>query len=319
MMRNKLGLILLISGAALTGACVKSHIDLGDRALCFAPVAEKTTKAIIEGTSYPTAESFKVSAYYEGTDAYFENLTASYSSTNALWETTPSQYWPLEGSLTFYAYSPASASDVSMDENGFTATDYTIQTSAQMTTDLCYASATVADCDAHPSAVGLTFSHALTQLVFRVKAAAYYSSASISLTSLKIKGIYSIASFGDGAWSDHDELYTYTLSTASTGLSYDSQNRPETLPVCSYLFLPQELSSNTALEVGYTVVTTTNGTDYTLENPPVTNPLTGGLSEWEPGKKYIYTLNIGMDNVITFTASVVGWADENANIIVEEN
>lgn len=319
MMRKKLGIFLLISAATLASACVKSHIDLGNRSLCFAPVAEKATKSIIEGTSYPTDESFKVSAYYEGTDAYFENLTASYSSTNALWETTPGQYWPLEGSLTFYAYSPASASDVSMDENGFTATDYTIQTSAQMTTDLCYASATVADCGAHPSAVGLTFSHALTQLVFRVKAAAYYSSASISLTSLKIKGIYSIASFGDGAWSDHDELYTYTLSTASTGLSYDAQNRPETLPVCEYLFLPQELTSNAALEVGYTVVTTTGGTDYTLENPPVTIPLSSGLSDWEPGKKYIYTLNIGMDNVITFTASVVGWADENANIIVEEN
>ena len=318
-MRNKLGIMLLISGAALTSACVKSHLDLGDRALCFAPVAEKATKAIIAGTSYPTDESFKVSAYYEGTTAYFENLTASYSSTNTLWETTPGQYWPLEGSLTFYAYSPASAPDVAIDENGFTATDYTIQTSAQMTTDLCYANATVADCATHPSAVGLTFSHALSQLVFQVKAAAYYSSASISLTSLKIKGIYSVASFGDGAWSDHGNPYTYTLSSASTELSYDQQNRPETLPICAYLFLPQALSSNAALEVGYTVVTTTDGTDYTLENAPVTIPLTSGLSQWEPGKKYIYTLNIGMNNVITFTASVVGWADENANIIVEEN
>lgn len=319
MMRNKLGIFLLISGAALTSACVKSQVDLRDRSLCFAPVAEKATKAIIEGTSYPTAESFKVSAYYEGTSAYFENLTASYSSANALWETSPGQYWPLEGSLAFYAYSPASASDVAIDENGFSATDYTIQTSEQMTTDLCYASATVADCSAHPASVGLTFSHALSQLAFQVKAAAYYPSASISLTSLKIKGIYSTADFGDGTWSDHGNPYTYTLSTASTGLSYDAQNRPETIPVCAYLFLPQTLSANAALEVGYTVVTTTGGTDYTLENAPVTIPLTGGLSNWEPGKKYVYTLNIGMNNVITFTADVVGWADENANIIVEEN
>lgn len=319
MMRKKLGIFLLISAATLASACVKSHIDLGNRSLCFAPVAEKATKAIIEGTSYPTAESFKVSAYYEGTDAYFENLTASYSSANALWETSPGQYWPLEGSLTFHAYSPASAPDVAIDEDGFTATDYTIQTSAQMTTDLCYASATVADCGAHPSAVGLTFSHALSQLVFQVKAAAYYPSASISLTSLRIKGIYSVASFEDGAWINHDELYTYTLSNTSTGLSYDAQNRPETIPVGAYLFLPQEFSSNAALEIAYTVVTTTDGTDYTLANPPRDYSLTGGLSEWEPGKKYIYTINIGMDNVITFTASVVGWADENANIIVEEN
>lgn len=320
-MRNRV--IILILGAALSAACVKDRIDLKDRHIAFQAVAFKSTKAIIEGTSYPTSESFKVSAYYGGTDAYFENQTAGYSSSQHVWETQESQYWPLNGSLSFYAYSPASASGVSMSADGFSATDYTIQTNAQMTTDLCYASATVADCSNHPESVPLQFTHALAQVVFRVKAAGYYSTAqnavALSLTSLSLNGIYSVGDFAGGAWENLESEHTYTLSNSTTQLTYDQSNNPETTVVCSYLFLPQEFDSHATLTVGYSVTQTVSGTDDTLVNPPVSIPLSGTISRWEPGKKYIYTLNIGINNVITFTASTVGWQDESQNIIVEEN
>jgi hypothetical protein len=320
-MRNRV--FILIIGAVLASACVKSTIDLKDRSIAFAPVASKATKAIIEGANYPTTESFNVSAYVDGTDAYFQNQTATYSSSLQLWETQESQYWPLNGSLTFYAYSPASASDVSISADGFSATDYTIQTNAQMTSDLCYASATVADCSNHPESVQLTFSHALSQVVFRVKAAAYYTTAqrtvSLAMTSLSLSGIYSVGDFAEGAWENQNTEHTYALSSSTTNLTYDQSNAPVTTVVCSYLFLPQEFGSNAALNVGYSIVQTVSGNDYTLENAPVSIPLGGSISQWEPGKKYIYTLNIGMNNVITFTASSVRWEDENEEIIVEEN
>lgn len=315
--------IILLMGAALGAACTKSTIDLNDRSIAFAPVASKTTKAIIEGASYPTSESFKVNAYLDGTDAYFLNQTARYSPSYELWETDESQYWPLDGSLSFHAYSPASVSGVSLSADGFSATGYTIQTNTQMTTDLCYASATVADCSNHPESVPLQFTHALAQVVFRVKAAGYYSTAqnavALSLTSLSLNGIYSVGDFAGGAWENLESEHTYTLSNSTTQLTYDQSNNPETTVVCSYLFLPQEFDSNAALTVGYSVTQTVSGTDDTLVNPPVSIPLSGTISQWEPGKKYIYTLNIGINNVITFTASAVGWQDESQNIIVEEN
>lgn len=315
--------IILLMGAALGAACTKSTIDLNDRSIAFAPVASKTTKAIIEGASYPTSESFKVNAYLDGTDAYFLNQTARYSPSYELWETDESQYWPLDGSLSFYAYSPASVSGVSLSADGFSATGYTIQTNTQMTTDLCYASATVADCSNHPESVPLQFTHALAQVVFRVKAAGYYSTAqnavALSLTSLSLNGIYSVGDFAGGAWENLESEHTYTLSNSTTQLTYDQSNNPETTVVCSYLFLPQEFDSNAALTVGYSVTQTVSGTDDTLVNPPVSIPLSGSITRWEPGKKYIYTLNIGINNVITFTASAVGWQDESQNIIVEEN
>ena len=324
-MKRRLHIFLYIIGAALAPACSQTEVEKPNDAICFAPVAAKATKAIISGTTYPTGESFVVSAYHNGTAAYFEDLTASYSSSLTLWETAVSQYWPLAGSLDFYAFSPASAaaSGVSISSDGVSAEDYTIQTAAQMTADFCYASASVADCAAHPDAVSMTFSHALSQVVFRVKAAGYYSNASrtvnLAMTSLSMSGIYSIGDFSEGAWENQNTEQTYSLSNSSTLLTYDGSNKPETTDVCSYLFLPQELGPNAAISVGYSVIQTVLGTDYTLTNAPVNIPLGGSVTEWQAGKKYIYTLNIGMNNVITISVSAVGWQDMNDNIIVEEN
>lgn len=320
MRKRYLYIIVATVVAALASACMKDEAD--KPVISFSPVASKATKAIISGNDYPTGESFVVSAYHEGTDAYFEDLTASYNSTLHLWETSESQYWPLGGSLTFNAYSPAAANGVSIDASGITASNYTIQTSEQMTTDLCYATATVDDCATHPDAVTLTFSHALSQVVFRVKAAGYYSTntntVSLAMTSLSLAGIYSVGDFTSAnGWENQDTERTYSLSNSSTVLTYNNRE-PNTIEVCSNLFIPQELGANAAITVGYSITQTANST-YTLTNAPVTIPLGTGINEWLPGKKYIYTLNIGMNNVITFTASTVGWQDENDNIIVEEN
>jgi len=318
-MKNRRCLYLLIGTALLASACTKSWTDLEERFISFAPVASKPTKAIIAGNTYPNSESFVVSAYHEGTAAYFEDLVASFTPSANLWTTASSQYWPLSGSLTFHAYSPAGANGVSIDAtDGMTASGYTIHTPSQMTTDLCHASATVADCAAHPEYVGLTFSHALSQIVFRVKPADYYENTTLSLTSLSMDGILSVGDFTGGQWENQHTPYNYALASAPVALAYDGTT-PVTTDVCAYLFLPQTLVPEAAIQVGYSITQTVSGTDYTLENPPVNISLGGSITQWEPGKKYIYTLNIGMNNVITISASAVGWSDQGYNIIVEES
>lgn len=323
-MRKRILAYIILAAAGLVASCTKNTVDLPDsRFISFAPVAEKSTKTIIDGTTYPDGESFVVSAYHEGVDLYFEDLTADYAITQngtKLWETSESQYWPLDGSLTFNAFSPASAAEsgVTIDADGISASEYTIQNTTQMTTDLCYASATVPDCANHPESVPLVFSHALSQVVFRVKAAAYYANTTISMTSLSLIGIYSVGDLSESAWENQSTEHTYSLSSVPTALTY-SGTTPVAADVCNYLYLPQTFGPNAALRVGYSVTQRVSGTDYTLTNPPVSIPLSGSISQWEPGKKYIYTINIGMDNVITFTASAVGWQDSSDNIIVEEN
>lgn len=318
-MRNRY-IYIIVAVTAVMSACTRTEIESRNDSISFKPVAAKATKTIISGTEYPTSESFVVSAFHNGTDAYFEDLTASHGST--YWETSPAQYWPLNGSLTFRAYSPASAG-LTIDSDGVSVSDYTVQTAAQQTTDLCYASATVADCSQHPDSVPLTFSHALTQVVFRVKAAEYYNTnaqtVSLAVTSMSIGGVFSIGDLlSSGTWDNLNSLYTYSLSSSSTPLTYDADHLPETTVISSALYIPQELSGVATLNVGYSIVQETNTTTYTLTNPPVSIPLAGTITEWLPGKKYIYTITIGMNNVITFTASAVNWLEENEEIIVEE-
>lgn len=318
-MSKRLLTYIILAAAAVTASCTKNTVDLPyGGAISFAPVAEKSTKAIIEGTTYPTTESFAVSAYHGGSDAYFEDLVASYNSSITLWETSTAEYWPLAGSLTFNAYSPSSAraSGVTITSAGVTATDYTIRTSDQMTTDLCYASATVADCADHPESVPLVFSHALSQVVFRVKAAAKYSGVSLSMNSLSLSGLYSVGNFNAGVWSSHSSPYTYTLSNSVVPLTYTG-DEPDVTTISTYLFLPQTFSADAAINVGYSIVQTVAGETYTLDNPPVAIPLKGTLTQWQPGKKYIYTLSIGMNNLITFTASTYGWTEEEVGLAVE--
>lgn len=313
-MRNKLA-ISAVLGAALATSCMKMSTDDFNRAISFMPVAEKATKAILTGTTYPTSETFKVSAFRSG-QAYFENQTAAYNSTLELWATGTDQYWPLNGALTFHAFSPASAG-LTIGANGVSKTGYTVQTAEQMSTDLLYATETVADCSSHPASVPLTFSHALTQIVVRVKASAYYSNVSLTMNSLSFSGIYSVGDFSAGSWSNQRTAQQYTISSSPMALTYNAQNEPETIEFPPYLFIPQGLSASSALNVGYTITQTVNQTDYTLENPPVAINLRGTITQWEPGKKYIYTINIGMNNVITFTASAADWNEASSGFVVE--
>ena len=304
-------------------ACTTTEIESRYDSISFQPVAAKATKAIIDGTSYPTSESFAVSAYHNGTAEYFADLTASYSSQEQLWETSTAEYWPLGGSLTFNAYSPASAG-LTISASGVSVADYTVQTAAQMTTDLCYASATVADCAQHPASVPLTFSHALSQVVFRVKAADYYntngSTFSLAMTSLTMDGILSVGDFASRAtplWSNVDTEHSYTLSSTSTALTYNAQNQPNTLDVCANLFIPQTLGDDACINVAYSLTQTVSGETYTMTNSPVTIGLNSTIAEWEPGKKYIYTLSIGLNNLITFTATAADWTEQGGGVVVE--
>ena len=316
-----------MTGAALALSCVRNEYDLGDRTIAFNPVASKQTRAIISGTTYPLDVPFAVSAYHNGTAAYFENLTASYS--NSQWATSPSQYWPLNGSLKFNAYSPATAG-LSITSSGINADNYTITTAAQMTTDLCYASWTETDCAAHHDTAPLDFNHALSQVVFRVKAAGYYTTAlnvvTINVNSLTLNNIYSQGDFDTEAtpmWEvDNGSAHTYTLSNTSTALTYNNNNEPNVLELCSYLFIPQTLATGengANLSVTYSVSQTISATTYTLNNSPANIALGGTISEWEPGKKYIYTLNISLDNHISITATADEWTTSNQTITVEEN
>ena len=311
-MKERLALYLIVSVATLAAsACLKQ--DPARQVISFTPVATApATKAIIEGESYPLDESFVVSAYYGGSTAYFENSHVSYSDLSDSWSSTPAEYWPLEGSLTFQAYSPYGVSGVSLSSSGATATSYTVQTVAQRTTDLCFASASVADCSNPPESVDLEFHHALSQVAIRVRAAEYYSTGdytyTLQLTSLELRDVKSVGNYSGSGWSVNTN-YNYTVFNTPTALTYDAENdnAPVFLDACQYLFLPQELDGAT-LRVGYRLTRTKDEETTEMKNTTVSLDLSAGsVTEWEAGRLYQYSIDISLDDNVALTLEVQPW------------
>lgn len=116
---KKLVLAALAIGAM--AACTKSNVQLEQPGeIAFQPVAQKATKAAVDGTVYPVDESFNVWAWWDdvapSANPTYANYTAKYidagkfiARDNFNWGGETPYYWPTSGSLVFAGYSPANA------------------------------------------------------------------------------------------------------------------------------------------------------------------------------------------------------------------
>ena len=105
-------------------------------AISMSPGVDVTTKAAIDGTTFPTTRSMKVSAYYNapsgrGTSAnYFSNTRFVYNSTDQVWAAEDTKYWPFnctagsdpQGTLDFFAYSVSDNGTGACDIAGYSPT-----------------------------------------------------------------------------------------------------------------------------------------------------------------------------------------------------
>ena len=331
-MKNR-KLILILAAAALASAvsCVRLEVTSPDaRNIYLSPATQKATKGIIEGSVFPTDSSFVVSAIHTN-GVYLDNLVASYDSQTGYWATASPRHWPLSGELDFYAYSPSaiasySGATVILDENdGVTASAYT----CDGITDFLYASYCVDDCGSHPAAVPLVFSHALSQIAIQVKQTADYTTeinnksniVSFTVDSLILKNHYISADFAqlpEAEWSP-----TLSSVTGECALGGGVSLRYGDSPVQTgrTLVIPQSLNG-VVLHVVYTVTqtitdNTTSESTVLSVSTPADLELSNYLSAWECGKKYVYTLSIGLDP-ITVSATTVDWVASGGEIIVEE-
>lgn len=98
------------------------------------PGVDVVTKAAIDGTTFPTSRSMKVSAYYNapagrGTSGnYFSNTRFTYNS--GIWAATDTKYWPFnctagadpQGTLDLFAYSVSDDGTGACDVAGYAPT-----------------------------------------------------------------------------------------------------------------------------------------------------------------------------------------------------
>lgn len=200
--------ILPILGLAALVACSKTepvYEETGE--IRFAPVTSLATKAnvkhAIDGTDYPAAEWFKVTAYWKNENAgsnftdetvtYFSNKT--FKKDGSYWAGDPAAYWPKNGSLRFACYSPSDVANVShvLATDTYTITDYVQSNDTEKTVDLMVAP-TPSSYDANTGAKNVTvvFEHALSWISFKVvsdeKAANIFTIKKIVVNDVNTKG-----------------------------------------------------------------------------------------------------------------------------------
>lgn len=342
---KKLFFFAAVAGAALV-SCVSNEPEVAqqaDQKITFAaPLVSGITRAYTgEITNpYPTDEAFTVFAkfysnkytnwaagdWYMGTAD--GGVDVVYNGSLNGWAPDGTEYyWPKNGSLTFYAYSPA---DYDTWKPGITTSEQmqaagvTIPNTAA-DVDLMY-SGLAKDKQANDNLTGnngtgeyygveLKFKHALSSIQFKVKLSRAYNDAEIQLNQIVLKEAKSSGTF---SWSVDTESAPAWISLASpldytvvSGVAQNVTTVSTAEPVAAavpMILLPQ-LLTNVIAEVTYTI----NGREFTSEIH--LNELKHGEqtnAEWQPGKRYIYTITFSL-NTIYFDPSVADWDTVEVN------
>lgn len=164
---------------AAIASCTKNEVNevTANDQITFQTVVGPNTKALIDGIVYNTSDpAFGTVAYYNATGSTFPTSAALYipesmvSYSSSYWRTATPYYWPKNGSLTFFSYSPYTELESSMvcnETTGLTLTDWDVD--AKQGVDVMVADVQTGQTanDSHGGYTGVPtiFRHKLSQIV----------------------------------------------------------------------------------------------------------------------------------------------------------
>lgn len=335
-------------------ACTKSNIQYEPTGeISLQPVAEKATKAAHTTTAYGEgAPAFNVWAWWAdvnpgaAVDTYLaSNDVTPYISKGEFvhsgsgsWGGSTPYYWPTRGSLVFAGYSPSQTLGGTFDYDvkigKFTAKDYVQSHYIDQTVDLMWFDRTkfhntndnVNGKGQTVNGVPVVFHHALSWLEFRVVRKADVP-ANWLITELDLTGIETKADFdskADSQWTNHSASSNIRVWNGSYLALPDNpvsgspkENVLESTPN-GVVVIPQTCTDGAAnLVVTYNLKKYDGTDDSWLRAQTVTLPLTAGTdgNAWLPGKKYVYTIVFG-NNEIRISPTVQDW-DDGGNVEIE--
>lgn len=104
-------LLIAATSCVALAACTKNEVKpVGvDQQITFETAVNKaSTKAMIDGTTYDTGNTFGTVAYKESgsKEKYFGPEEVTYNTTGYYWSTATAYYWPVNDALTFMSFSP---------------------------------------------------------------------------------------------------------------------------------------------------------------------------------------------------------------------
>lgn len=288
----KKSILLAAAAIAALAGCSKVEVKSVDEAPARiswnAVVGKHSTKAPVEGTTFSTGHSFKTFAFYNangtawptGASLYIDNQEVSYHAGAVApfvansWHTVTANYWPRQGSLTFFSYSFANKPVSFAGTLTCTAADglklegYDVNATGNKNSDFMVADIKVDQRQNTTNAAGAEkgvptiFRHALTQIVgFNVETKDDYKGATlaagskvIEVKSIKIvnadsKGDYTMTNNAvtrTESWGNRSDSKTYEY-TPVAGKSEALSTTAAELVNEQKIFLPQDFAAS-----GYT-------------------------------------------------------------------
>lgn len=288
-------------------------------------------------TTNANLTSIKVASFMNG-DTFFAPLDFVKGS-DGYFTSSPEYNWPGDNSqLSFYAYAPTSLQGVTLNSDAKSLAQFSPDSDIASQVDFITSKATGDKADNEASGVELTFNHQLTQIEIRAKAdnAAYvYKISGVRIGQPVAKADFD---FDSEAWTlgadkaIYDETYTtpVTLTADAQSVMGDAGN-PMLIPQQLTAWSPDSDPSNNAkgayLAVKLQINTAAGAQVYPFASDAECDWAAIPLNtNWEPGKKYIYTLDLShgagyvdpndpepgkpvLGGPIKFTVNVVDWAD----------
>lgn len=302
-------------------ACSQDETSSVDQsgAIGFRTSLGKTTRAV---TTLANMGSFNVTAFPNAGGAnYFTNLAVTSTDAGVTWNTASVYYWPA-GTLDFTAYAPTSINPLVSIAHGASnqkITGFEVEQAVSAQKDVVAAFNSGDKATYGTSGVPMNFKHILSQIEVKAKC----TNANLRVKVMGVK-LGAINSKGDFAFPQTATISSYsvprtnwaTLSTPKDFLAEDATGTGLELNATAqsimfgtdnnFMMIPQQLTAyeKTSAPAGAYIgvlcrIDVNDGTgNYTALYPSATATqyafsAVGIDTEWQPGKKYIYTLEFG--------------------------
>ena len=326
-------LILAVAAAALASCSsdevVSKNTTLNEpqqKEIALFALAQPTTRAEVEGTTFPSGQDMYVAAYdaTKGAD-FFGQTTFDEDGSTGKWKASPAKYWPMDAAtINFLAYTGVPSG--SYFNATHPAQDLTITLADNSTNqyDLMYACGRQSRArGAAASDVAMNFKHALALIKFEVKTAADYSYGdpkqyplaitSIVLTGAHYSGTYTINNASNysstasdistlkGAWSSVATQTNVTRTPTFANITTSFQQVG-----AGILVVPDE-NDATDDYTSFTINYTLNGNPYTFTYIPANLDV-------HQAKKYTFAITMTLNEII-IVPTVTDYVEENDNAV----
>lgn len=272
-------------------------------------------------TNLENLNAFNVTAIGNGQN-YFTNMPVTSDDKGSTWKPAHTYYWP-NYDLSFFAYAPQEpGGTVSIDNNGKKITGFSPSKKVSEQKDLVVSYNTGNKTNNEEKGVAMNFKHALSQIEVKakcsnekikievrgVKLVNAAATADFTFPNVETKTDYSLPQKNWSNWQDKDNHSKAYMITGKDKVELTAGAQSIMFGTNNFMLIPQQLTAwdgttsktGAYLSVLCRIYSLDNGNETLLyPEPTKDDPKTDKYAfaavaidtNWEPGKKYTYTLN----------------------------